>query len=156
MGFANRGVYAEKKVKEYLDGWQGRSNYREFNRMTDSKAAGRIIKAAAADFDYYCVTKDMARFHGLIEVKETEHAYRLSRDKVTQLPRVRKRQKCGGKSYVVIYHSRTYQWRVATVPYLAETGDKGSWNLTNMPSFTTCGLALHYIDPAVFDSGMDL
>lgn len=151
MAFANRGVYAEKKVKEYLEGWQERSPYREFNRMTDSKAAGRIIKAAAADFDYFCVTKEMARFHGLIEVKETEHDYRLARDKVPQLPRLRKRQKCGGRSYVVVYHSKLCMWRVATVPYLAETGDKGSWNLINMPTYPTCGHALRAIDPYVFD-----
>lgn len=151
MAFANRGVFAEEKVKDYLDGWQARDPYREASRLTDSKAAGRIIKAAAADFEYFSAELETKRMHGLIEVKETEHGYRLARDKVPQLPRLRKRQKCGGQCFVLSYHSKLKVWRVMTTPYLANTGDTGSWNLTNLPTFKTCGEALNYIVPDCFD-----
>lgn len=149
MSTASRGTWAEKEVKEFLEEWEAGSVYREFNRLTDSKAAGRIIKAAAADFEYF-TDEYLKHIHGLIEVKETEHTYRLARDKVSQLPRLRKREKCGGTSYVVVYHSVSKLWRAMSVKYLTTTGDKGSWNLTDLPCYGTCGLALKAINPEVF------
>lgn len=149
MALANRGVFAEKKVQDYLTWWMAASPWREFNRMVDSKSAGRIIKSAAADFEYFTdCNEDHA--HGLIEVKQTEHDYRLARDKVSQLPRLRKREKCGGESYVVIYHSTLKKWRAVGVKYLTDTGDKGSWNLTNLPLFDTCDAALGNLEPGRF------
>lgn len=141
MALGNRGVFAEKKVQDYLTWWMAASPWREFNRMVDSKSAGRIIKAAAADFEYFTdCNEDHA--HGLIEVKETEHDYRLARDKVPQLPRLRKREKCGGQSYVLVYHSKLKKWRVLTVGYMVENGDKGSWNLTELKAHDSCDAAL--------------
>jgi hypothetical protein len=150
MAFANRGASAEKKVKEYLDLWQAASPYREYARLTDSKAAGRIVKAADADFAYWCHEYETEREHGLIEVKETEHLYRLARDKVPQLPRLRKREKCGGRSVVLVLHSVSKQWRALTIPYLENTGDKGSWNLTEEPAFTSAAYALQHFNQKVF------
>lgn len=149
MAFANRGVYAEKKVKAFLEEWVLASTTRDFSRMTDSKAAGRIIKAAPADYEYFNASM-VGAAHGYVEVKETEHEYRLARDKVSQLPILRKREKCGCTSFVLIYHSTLKQWRAVTVKELAETGDKGSWNLTHRPLFPTCGDALRDIAHWVF------
>lgn len=152
MGFANRGAFAEKKVKECLEDWEAGDTCREFSRLTDTKAAGRIIKAADADFAYYA-NLDRPEdniCHGLIEVKETEHEYRLSRDKVSQLPRLRKREKCGGTSVVLVYHSTLKVWRALSVGYLANFGDKGSWNLTEHPTFPTAALALRHFNAGVF------
>lgn len=145
MAYANRGAYAEKKVKEYLDVWQTATAYREANRLTDSKAAGRIIKAAAADFEYFFEDYVGKPQHGLIEVKQTEHDYRLERGKVSQLARLRKREKCGGTSFVVIYHSELRRWRVVGTEYLATQGDKGSWNLVDFLTYATCGEALQSV-----------
>lgn len=138
--FAHRGKKAEDAVAKFLTSWVGESQHREFNRMVDAKAAGRTIKAAAADFEFFC--NDDVTAHGLIEVKETEHEYRLARDKVPQLPRLRKRTKCGGWCFVLVLHSTTNLWRVAKAEVLAVTGDKGSWNLTDYPTFKTPGEAL--------------
>lgn len=142
MGFANRGVYAESKVQMYLEWWASMDTHREFNRLVDTKAAGRIIKSAPADFEYFFADSVGTAHHGLIEVKQTEHEYRLARDKVPQLPRLRKREKCSGVSFVLIYHSTLKRWRCVSTRFLADGGDKGSWNLTNLPTFTTCGDAL--------------
>lgn len=146
MVFANRGVYAESKVQHYLDWWVSLDTHREFNRMVDSKAAGRIIKSAPADFEYFCIGPDGVSQHGLIEVKQTEHEYRLARDKVPQLPRLRKREKCGGTSAVLVYHSTLKVWRCVGVKQLAETGDKGSWNLIAERTYASCGDALAHFD----------
>lgn len=142
MSKSNTGVWAEKRLAEMLGAWMQDDPRREATRLTDAKAAGRIIKPAAADFEYYCKTESGRAHFGLIEVKETAHEYRLSRDRLTQLPRMRKRDKCGGSSYVLIYHTELRLWRCATVEYLASTGDKGSWNLTDRPLYKTCGEAL--------------
>lgn len=149
MGFANRGALGEKKVKEYLEEWQAACVFREFSRLTDTKAAGRIIKAAKADFEYF-TDEYQLRIHGLIEVKETEHEYRLGRERLTQLAHLRKREKCGGRSVVVVYHSTLKRWRAVGIPYLASEGDKGSWNLTAFPSFQTVAEALHNALPEAF------
>lgn len=150
MAFANRGTFAEKKVKDFLEVWQAATDRREYARLTDAKAAGRIIKAADADFAYYCHDLGTLSVHGLIEVKETEHLYRLARDKVSQLPRLRKREKCGGRGVVLVYHSVSKVWRALTIEYLAKTGDKGSWNLTEEPAFTSAGEALQHFNKGVF------
>lgn len=151
--FANRGAKAEKATQEYLAAWAQGHLHREYNRLVDTKAAGRIIKSACADFEFFTVGTDtMQAFstHGLIEVKETEHEYRLARDKVPQLPRLRKRAYCGGFCCVLVLHSTLGKWRALSAPRLAVTGDKGSWNLTDEPSFDTPGEALKGLFPEVF------
>lgn len=142
--FADRGKVAETAVQNFLAEWHQHPNH-EFNRLVDAKAAGRTIKAAAADFEFFC-----PGHFGLIEVKETEHEYRLSRDKVPQLPRLRKRTNCGGSCVVVVFHSTTRKWRICSIPWLMSTGDKGSWNLAALPHYETCGEALAGMLPEVF------
>jgi len=135
--FADRGKDAEKAVQKVLEAWVAEDPvHREFNRLVDTKAAGRTIKAAAADFEYYALLNpSYERYYGLVEVKETEHEYRLVRDKVPQLPALRKRANAGGLCAVLVYHSTLGRWRVVTPVYLSRTGDKGSWNLSQEPLY---------------------
>lgn len=148
--FANRGKVAETRVQAALKAWMGTISTREFERLVDSKAAGRTIKAAPADFDYHCLDSTSTPTSGLIEVKETEHEYRLARDKLPQLPRMRRRSRCGAKCAVLVLHSTTGQWRIVTPAWLENNGDKGSWNLKDQPVFATPLEALHYLYPEVF------
>lgn len=135
--FADRGKDAEKKVHEALTAWAGDIGSREFNRLMDTRAAGRIVKAAAADFEFFS-----AGVHGLIEAKETEHEFRLARGKITQIPRLRKRALAGGVCLVLVYHSTLGLWRAVSVDYLMEGGDKGSWDLRNVETHTSAAAAL--------------
>lgn len=135
--FADRGKAAEKAVKVALERWADGRADREVDRLMDTRAAGRVVKSAAADFAFY----DAGR-HGLLEVKSTEHDYRLSRTAITQIPRLRKREMCGGVCLVLVYHSSLNVWRCVPVSYLMETGDKGSWNLSDVKSFASAGAAL--------------
>jgi penicillin-binding protein-related factor A (putative recombinase) len=143
--FADRGAVAEKAVQKYLEKWEADSRDREVERLVDTKAAGRIIRAAAADFAFYCPGA-----FGLIEVKETKHDYRLERPKITQLPRMRRRAKAGGKCYVVILFSEIDRWRAITADDLMTFGDKGSWNLSHLPDFGSPEQVLEWINPGVF------
>ena len=152
MSLANRGDWAEKKIKAYLEWWQAQDPRREYTRLVDTKAAGRIIKAAAADFEYFTIGDGHEHVrnavHGLIEVKETAHDYRLGRERVSQLPRIRKREKCGGTSYVLVYHTGIKKWRGMDVPFLMADNDKGSWDMRKLPLFDTCDEALNSMSGA--------
>ena len=142
--FADRGKKAEQEVQRFLATWS-KSPGREANRLTDTRAAGRIIKAAPADFDFYA----KGRF-GLVEVKETQHEYRLERAKLTQLARLKLRMFCGGDVVVLVHHSTIQQWRAVSVQTLLDSGDKGSWNLSHLPTFDSAALALQHIAAEVF------
>lgn len=144
--FADRGKDAEKKVHEALTTWVGDIGSREFNRLMDTRAAGRIVKAAAADFEFFS-----AGIHGLIEAKETEHEFRLQRSKITQIPRLRKRALAGGVCLVLIYHSTLKLWRAVAVDYLLDGGDKGSWDLRNVDTHESAGAALASMHEAFSD-----
>lgn len=135
--FADRGKDAEKKVQEALAAWAEGTGSREFNRLMDTRAAGRIVKAAAADFEFFS-----AGVHGLIEAKETEHEFRLARAKITQIPRLRKRALAGGVCLVLVHHSTLKLWRAVAVDYLVEGGDKGSWDLRDISTHTSAATAL--------------
>lgn len=148
--FSNRGVKAESAMAKFLSVWSGETTYREVNRLVDSKAAGRVIKAAAADFEYFEARWPSDTRHGLIEVKSTEHDYRLARDKLPQLARLRKRTKCGGKCLVAVYHSTLDIWRVVDVEWLLSNGDKGSWNLSDVKWYGALDDAMAGALPEVF------
>lgn len=149
--FADRGKEPEKVVKEFLvDEWAAASPHREANRLVDSRAARRIISAAKADFDFYSGFDPASAYHGLIEVKSTEHEYRLARDKVPQLPALRKRELCGGVCFVLVHHSTLKGWRLLHVSWMANSGDKGSWNIGHLPLFDTPQQAMHASYPELF------
>jgi hypothetical protein len=147
--FADRGEVAEKATQRALTDWAQHPHH-EFNRMVDSKAAGRTIKAAAADFEFFCKVEDCGprgdttlTFHGLIEVKETKHAFRLERKRVTQLARLRKRANCGGVCCVLVYHSTENLWRgLPLALLLADNAVGGSWDLSKVPLHATALAAL--------------
>lgn len=149
--FADRGKDAENAAHKYLSQWAGGSANREFNRLVDSKAAGRIIKASKADFEFfYFPTNSVAPFFGLLEVKETEHEYRLARSKVSQMPSLVKRAKCGGTCLVLVHHRTIGKWRCIDARWMRDNGDKGSWNIEAFPAFNTPGEALCHASPALW------
>lgn len=147
---ANRGETAEKAVQAYLEWWALQATSRDYERLVDTKAAGRIIKAAAADFEAWSADGPTT---ALIEVKETEHEYRLDRSRLTQMPRLRKRAQCGVLVFVLIYHSTIKKWRCMTHADFGEPSVKGSWDLRNLAVHNTPGAALAAADALVFDGG---
>lgn len=147
---SNRGKDPEDDVKEFLDKWAAASPHREANRLLDSRAARIIIQASKADFDFYTGWDPTSAFFGLIEVKSTEHEYRLARDKVPQLPALRKRAMCGGICVVLVHHSTLKQWRLLHSGWMADNGDRGSWNIGHLPLWDTPEQALRASYPEIF------
>lgn len=144
-----KGKTAEDAAKKALTVWVARDPmHREFNRLLDSKAAMRIVKAAPADFDYYAMFDpgsdvEQAAF-GLIECKETKHEYRLSRSKVTQLPHLVRRARCGGICGVLVYHSTLNKFRILSAQWL-DAREGASWDLRGLPLHDTAEQALAHL-----------
>lgn len=147
---ADKGKDAEGAVHKFFSSWIYQNPTREFNRLLDTKAAGRIVKAAPADFDFYALDSRRHPCFGLIEVKQTAHLYRLERAKVPQLPQLIKRTKCGGECYVLVHHSVPDTWRCLSATWMAVNGDKGSWNVRYLMEFGSPGEALHFANPLIF------
>lgn len=134
---ADRGKWAEAQVGKALHAWAEGHADREYNRLPDTKSARMIIKAAPADFDYHCPAAS-----GLVEVKETRHRFRLGRDKVPQLARLLKRQRCGGKCGVLVYHGEVKVWRAVPATWLGDRPDVPSWDLSELRTHPTVESAL--------------
>jgi penicillin-binding protein-related factor A (putative recombinase) len=148
--FSNRGKEPEDDVKEVLEKWMAGSPHREANRLVDSKAARRIIAAAKADFDFYSGFDPQSAYFGLIEVKSTEHEYRLARSKVPQYAGMRRRELCGGICFVLVHHSTLKKWRLVPINWMATNGDKGSWNLSDIPLWDAPEQAMKASYPGIF------
>lgn len=144
---SNRGKDAEKLVAKFLEEWASCSPKRSYERLIDAKAAGRTIKASAADFCCWSFTP-LGHYTVFLEVKETIHQYRLSREKVPQLPRLRKLATCGCTCLILIRHSTLNVWRVVKADELAI--DVPSWDFSDKPTYPTPGAALQAVKVGVF------
>lgn len=126
----DRGKRAEKMVQDYLQQISNRVAAFDFERMPDARSAMGRFKSMIADFAWYYPGK-----HGVIEVKETQHDFRIAKDKIPQLARMKKRVLAGGSCLILVYHSTTKLWRcldAATLPLI----ERGSWDLSGYPTFT--------------------
>ena len=152
---ADRGKKAENDVHKALKEWEGAEPHREFNRLIDTRAAGRVVKAAAADFDFYQgpTRERTGSEHGLIEVKEIKHAYRLPVKNVSQLPRLVRRAHCGGYTGILIHHANEKVWRCAPALWLHSNKEGASWDLRGLPTFPSAKEALKGFCPNIFTFG---
>ena len=153
---ANRGKYAEAKVRIILKEIEEENLRFTFNRIQDAHAARGVFASQAGDFEWFFDTGKIAglpvdgggsiavpfTLNGVLEVKETEHAFRLahknfSADKVA---RMRKRQLAGSQPLVLICH-RVYGgdtptvWRPVEFDYFLQR-EGGSWDLSDWPTYT--------------------
>jgi hypothetical protein len=120
---ADRGKAAERAVNDYLVKFAQDRLHFDWMRYPDAKSAGGRMKAMPADFEF-C----MPGAHGLLEIKETAHAFRLSKSKVPQLAKLRLRTFAGGKCVLVVYHSVNKEWRCVDSNLLDPAAS--SWDLS--------------------------
>jgi hypothetical protein len=132
---ANRGKAEEKEVHEFLKRLSASRADFDFLRLPDARSAMGRVAAMPADFEFFTPTE-----HGLIEVKATEHDYRISRDKVTQLPMMRKRVLAGGRCVLVVHHSMINKWRRINIGVLDPTAT--SWDLTTFTTYDSAEAAM--------------
>lgn len=134
MSISNTGKKAEKLVEAVLKKWNNRAGFAYF-RLPDSRAARNFLTAQPGDFAYYCGPRA-----GILEVKSTQHSYRLAKDKVSQLPTLKKLSAAGASNLVLVQHTTENVWRIlypggldASVP---------SWDLRNVETYPDAESAL--------------
>lgn len=122
MTTANRGKVAENLVKRRLEVLARSANF-VWYRPPDMRGGHR--QEALADF----VTLDRGVVT-LIEVKETQHDFRLPHGNVGagQIARMRMWEAAGGRGVILVYHSTIGKWRRLD-PELLVTRTGGSWDL---------------------------
>ena len=130
----DRGKAAEKTVEAVLKRWNGRGDF-AYWRLPDARSARNFLAAQPGDFAYF--NKPRA---GIIEVKETQHSYRIAKDKISQLATLKKLDLAGASSVILIHHSVEDVWR-AVLPYDLDSSVP-SWDLRDFPTFATAEVAL--------------
>jgi penicillin-binding protein-related factor A (putative recombinase) len=123
---ANRGKAAEKLVKTALAKLALQADTASF-RLPDARAGS--LTETLADF-LVCYQSRMY----LLEVKETEHLFRLPHGNFDtgQVARMRRFELAGALSFVLVYHSKLDRWRFDRVERFA-VREGGSWDLRDLP-----------------------
>ncbi len=131
-----RGKVTEKAVEKVLTRWNGEVLEFAWHRLPDTRSARSFLKAQPAD--YYLAVKGRA-YH--LEAKESQHEFRLARDKISQIQVLRKFAMAGMLFAVVVHHTTLDRWRC--IPCAFFTGDiPTSWDLRQFPLLDSAEAAL--------------
>jgi penicillin-binding protein-related factor A (putative recombinase) len=133
-----RGKTAEKATQDHLEKLNNKYLDFAYSRLPDARAAGGRLKAAICDFMIWSGGRCVP-----LEVKSTEHNFRLAKDKLAQLPNLKKVERAGADPFVLVLHTTTGLWRIAPIRFF-EFGHP-SWDLTSFPTFASAGDALNSV-----------
>lgn len=143
-----RGKWTEKQVEGELKYLNGKFASFCYERLPDARAARGALKASLCDFLFWWKRDTDHKVSGLLEAKETEHDYRLPKDKLGQLARMRKVRLAGGVGVVIIYHSGLSKFRIAPLEFF-DGEIPPSWDLRPLPLFNSVAEAMDSM-PEVF------
>ena len=120
---ANRGKVAEALVQKRLSVLCTSASKISY-RLPDARAGS--FKATLSDFLYM----DAGKIY-LLEVKETQHEYRLPYGNfgADQVARLRMWQEAGAVPLVLIYHATLKLWRCYGIERFIDRTTGGSWDL---------------------------
>jgi penicillin-binding protein-related factor A (putative recombinase) len=129
MTVGTRGKAAETAVKRRLEVLAKSADF-AYARLPDARA-GSFMPALA---DFMMVRQGVMT---LIEVKETQHDYRLVHPNFgeDQVARMRVFQAAGASTLVLIHHSTIKRWRYGRVDQFLDRSIGGSWDLRTWPTF---------------------
>lgn len=135
MSASDRGKVAEGKVRAQLKDIESKYLRFTFNRISDAHSAGgKGAVSQPGDFQAFYQNEFGARFNFLIEVKETEHEFRLPHGNFSldAVARMRKRQLAGTECFILTYHSKSKTWRCIEFDFFVHR-EGGSWDLRVFP-----------------------
>jgi hypothetical protein len=132
----DRGKDTEGHIKRHFENLNRQILPFMFEKLPDARSARGAFKAVLCDFNVLCRSVSF-----YIEAKETEHPYRLARDKIPQIAKLRKAELAGGVPFVLVYHSLLGQWRCLPISYF-DGPIPASWDLRNAPLFDDLKSAL--------------
>lgn len=127
------GKETEKMIIESLDQLNTRLDF-AYHRLPDAKAARGALAAQPADF---IVSAGKGMF---LEVKAIKHAFRVPKDKVRQLPVLKKFELAGMPAAIIVHHYIEGIWRVVR-PKDLEFGVP-SWDISKAYGFSSADEAL--------------
>lgn len=129
------GKETEAMVLEVLTEFNKRVGF-AFHRLPDAKSARGALAAQPADFI-------VAAGRGLfLEVKAIKHAFRLPKDKVRQLPLLKKFAESGMGGAILVHHYLEGIWRVVD-PASLDLGVP-SWDISSAYCYSDVREALSY------------
>jgi len=142
----SRGKSAEKKVDEWLTRMGERYVTFDWERIYDARSAGGRFPSRPGDFAFYSL-----KLHGLIEVKEVEHDFRLPAKnfKTGQLAKLYKRELAGGVIRILVCHTTTGLWREVPLQWFRERLKAPSWDLSSFPTALSAAAVLDGIQHLV-------
>lgn len=130
---AVRGKYAEDKVRDRLKTLAERRADFDFERNYDARSSMGRIGKRTGDFTFYSLDG-----HGVIEVKQLKHDFRLPRknfDPEKKFSILKKRRLAGGAVIVIVYHSTNDVWRLVPFEFFDERRDAASWDLSGFTPY---------------------
>lgn len=130
-----RGKSEEKVVGEVLTKWNAKYARFAYTKLADARAARGAIKAQLCDFIIH-----VPDCFVMLEVKSSKHEFRIAKDKLAQLPLMKKWIEAGATGIALIHHSTIFQWRVIDLSLIA-TGEP-SWDLREFPLWPSAEAAL--------------
>jgi hypothetical protein len=142
-GIGQRGKGAEKEVRAFLE----RLNFKyagfDYSRIYDARSAGGKFPSRPGDFEFYA-----PGLHGLVEVKEVAHHFRLPQKNLDkdQIAKLRKRQLAGGRIYVLINFTVTGLWVSVPIDWLHERAAQPSWDLSGFETYDSAADALYSLE----------
>lgn len=158
MSAANRGKYAEGKVKEFLEEWKRKVSGFAYNRVLDAHASkGAMSNPQPGDYQWFLhmgftfgsgVHERQATRNGLIEVKEVQHTHILRYQNFgpDQVGRMRIRQMAGSEPLVLICFrekgARGGIWRAPPLDVFMQRDPakpSGSWDLYDFDAYSDVG-----------------
>jgi hypothetical protein len=130
-----RGKSAEKEVDSLFKMWNISSKF-AYQRMPDARAAGGRLAAQVADF----IVSTAPEGPHWLEVKETA-SMRLARDKVKQLPSLKKFHLAGMPYLVLVYQTKLDRWLLCPPEFFTDSAAP-SWSLKDVTQHLTPESAL--------------
>ena len=136
----SRGKSAESKVQDVLSEWRVVNQEFDFDRLLDSKSAGKIVAAQVSDFLIFHRGRSAT-----LEVKQIKKGTRLAKSKFPQHPRMLRRELTGCKGFLIAFtQEEPSLWWVARVINMKT--EVPSWKLENVAApFNTVKSALEYV-----------
>lgn len=129
-----RGKSAEKAVEDLFKRWNEQLGF-AWHRFPDARAAMGRLSAQPADYLYFSRGGG-----GFLEVKETKHLHRLAKDKVAQLPVLKKFLHAGADAWILVHHTEIDRWRIVCAHDL--TLGAPSWDLSTYETYASAEEAL--------------
>lgn len=143
-----RGKGAEDEVQKYLNSLNSKYANFEFERIYDARSAGGKFPARPGDFAFcrrhstQLPNPVVNTWHGLIEVKELKHDYRLPKGRLDSLPKLVKREMAGGVIVVLIKHTEQGVWRCPPFEFFRDNQGVASWDLRGLRVYDSLEEAL--------------